>query len=87
LIEALTYRFVGHSRGDPPHGLYRSKDEYEQWRERDPLTVLARTAELSDDECTSIRAESRQIMEQAIETSRGLPDPVADRAMREIWGG
>jgi TPP-dependent pyruvate/acetoin dehydrogenase alpha subunit len=38
-IEALTYRFVGHSRSDP--GAYRPDGELDRWRERDPITVLA----------------------------------------------
>ena len=36
-IEALTYRFVGHSRSDP--GKYRPEGELDTWRERDPLVV------------------------------------------------
>ena len=38
-VEAITYRFVGHSRSDP--GKYRPTGELEQWRERDPLVVAA----------------------------------------------
>jgi TPP-dependent pyruvate/acetoin dehydrogenase alpha subunit len=37
-IEALTYRFVGHSRSDP--GAYRPDGELERWRARDPIVVL-----------------------------------------------
>jgi TPP-dependent pyruvate/acetoin dehydrogenase alpha subunit len=37
-IEALTYRFVGHSRSDP--GAYRPEGELDRWRERDPIAVL-----------------------------------------------
>jgi TPP-dependent pyruvate/acetoin dehydrogenase alpha subunit len=37
-LEALTYRFVGHSRSDP--GAYRPEGELERWRARDPITVL-----------------------------------------------
>ena len=37
VVEALTYRFVGHSRSDP--GRYRPEGELDSWRERDPLTV------------------------------------------------
>ena len=37
-VEAITYRFVGHSRSDP--GKYRKKGELDRWRERDPLVVL-----------------------------------------------
>lgn len=38
LVEALTYRFVGHSMGDPER--YRTKAEIEEWRERDPIGRL-----------------------------------------------
>ena len=37
-IEALTYRFVGHSRSDP--GAYRPEGELDEWRKRDPIVVL-----------------------------------------------
>jgi acetoin:2,6-dichlorophenolindophenol oxidoreductase subunit alpha len=37
-IEALTYRFVGHSRSDP--GAYRPEGELEEWTARDPIVVL-----------------------------------------------
>jgi TPP-dependent pyruvate/acetoin dehydrogenase alpha subunit len=44
-VEAITYRFVGHSRSDP--GKYRPEGELDRWRERDPLAVAA--AALTDD--------------------------------------
>jgi pyruvate dehydrogenase E1 component alpha subunit len=37
LIEILCYRFRGHSMSDP--GLYRSKDEIEEFKKRDCLTI------------------------------------------------
>jgi TPP-dependent pyruvate/acetoin dehydrogenase alpha subunit len=37
-VEALTYRFVGHSRSDP--GAYRPEGELDEWRARDPIVVL-----------------------------------------------
>jgi TPP-dependent pyruvate/acetoin dehydrogenase alpha subunit len=37
-VEAITYRFVGHSRSDP--GAYRPEGELDRWRARDPIVVL-----------------------------------------------
>jgi len=39
-IEAVTYRFMGHSMADPAHGHYRTKEEVEEERKRDPLRLL-----------------------------------------------
>jgi acetoin:2,6-dichlorophenolindophenol oxidoreductase subunit alpha len=37
-IEALTYRYVGHSRSDP--GAYRPEGELDEWKARDPIALL-----------------------------------------------
>ena len=41
-LEAVTYRFMGHSMADPAHGHYRTKEEVEEERQRDPLLLLRR---------------------------------------------
>ena len=40
LLEMKTYRFTGHSRGDPAK--YRPAGELERWKERDPIDVYER---------------------------------------------
>lgn len=86
-IEALTYRFVGHSRSDP--GRYRKPGELDAWRERDPL-VRARAAieERFDDADidevdASVEAEIEQLIERAVAAPYPSPDPDA----REFKGG
>ena len=79
-VEALTYRFVGHSRSDP--GKYRPEGELERWRERDPLLLLrsrleeqgveaARLDELEHD----VTAELQRIEEQGL--AAPFPEPGA----------
>ena len=58
-VEALTYRFVGHSRSDP--GAYRPEGELDEWTARDPI-VLLRT-QLETEGVESARLEE---LEQAV---------------------
>ena len=37
LVEAITYRFRGHSMADPEE--YRTKEQVEEWRKRDPIKI------------------------------------------------
>ena len=40
LVEAVTYRFRGHSMADPEE--YRTKEEVEEWRKRDPIATFSK---------------------------------------------
>src|SRR5215204_4877309 len=40
LVEAITYRFRGHSMADPEE--YRTKEQVEEWRQRDPISSFSR---------------------------------------------
>jgi acetoin:2,6-dichlorophenolindophenol oxidoreductase subunit alpha len=51
-VEALTYRFVGHSRSDP--GAYRPEGELEEWTARDPIVVLRAQLEVEGVEATRL---------------------------------
>src|SRR4051812_31040234 len=44
LLETMTYRYRGHSVADAGK-VYRSKDEVDSWREKDPIVLFARTLE------------------------------------------
>src|SRR5262249_48343452 len=41
LIEARTYRFRGHSMRDPAGAVYRTKEEVEREKQRDPIAMFA----------------------------------------------
>ncbi len=61
LVEAITYRFRGHSMADPEE--YRTKEEVTLWRERDPLPVFGA---LLESEGVVDAAARAQIEEQAL---------------------
>jgi TPP-dependent pyruvate/acetoin dehydrogenase alpha subunit len=69
LIECKTYRFAGHSRSDAKK--YRPDGEEEQWKERDPITVLGKSL-LANNEATQsdldeMAAKALAVIEDAIE--------------------
>ncbi len=80
LVEALTYRFVGHSRSDP--GAYRPPGELDRWKERDPLPVAAGrlrdelgvTGQELDAAGREVEAQLEEIEEAAL--AAPFPEPV-----------
>jgi TPP-dependent pyruvate/acetoin dehydrogenase alpha subunit len=61
-VEALTYRFVGHSRSDP--GAYRPDGELDRWRERDPIVVLRTQLEVEGVDATELDGIEREMTGQ-----------------------
>ena len=81
LIEAVTYRYRGHSMADA--GRYRTDDEVRRWRERDPIGWFQRRLVEAGqlDEPTAAEIEQRAIdaAQRAVEFAESSPDPdVAD---------
>ncbi len=76
-IEALTYRFVGHSRSDP--GKYRKPGELDAWKLRDPLIIarkrLVEEFGFSPQEVDAAEAGVKKRMEEVREQSLKAPSP------------
>jgi len=76
-IEALTYRYLGHSKSD--RRVYRTREEERSWREKDPINNLSvalldeKTAD--DDEIKRIREEVELELKEAFDYALSLPDP------------
>ncbi len=74
-VEAVTYRYRGHSIADP--GTYRTKDEIEEWRKRDPIVrfgnVLVSEATLTKEDLERIESEINQIVHEAVEFAEASP--------------
>ena len=85
LLECKTYRFLGHSRGDPPYGPYRTKEEWESWKDRDPrLTLLAQSG-LSENDVASIDQEVEAMIEGAVRYAEESPLPEPSTALEDIY--
>jgi acetoin:2,6-dichlorophenolindophenol oxidoreductase subunit alpha len=77
-IEAITYRFVGHSRSDP--GAYRPDGELDDWRERDPIVVLRAQLEVEGATPAGLDDLERDVaaqLEQMRERGLAAPFPTA----------
>jgi acetoin:2,6-dichlorophenolindophenol oxidoreductase subunit alpha len=73
-IEAITYRFVGHSRSDP--GAYRPAGELDEWRLRDPIVVLRAQLQEEGADASLLDEVEREVAAQLGEMrERGLAAP------------
>jgi len=81
LLELRTYRFRAHSMADPE--LYRTKDEVEQWKARDPIaTFIVRLREwglLIDADLAAIEADVAHEISEAVGIAEAGPwEPIED---------
>lgn len=87
LVECLTYRWFGHHEGDPGTS-YRSKEEVEAWKKRDPIqklrqdTLAARWCELG--ELERIDREIQELMEEAVQFALASPQPREQTALDDV---
>src|SRR3954469_16179677 len=80
LIEILCYRFRGHSMSDP--GLYRTKEEIEEFKKRDCLSIARQYLEqwsVDDKEFTKIEDSVKAEVEDAVKFADESPVLPADR--------
>jgi pyruvate dehydrogenase E1 component alpha subunit len=87
LIEAVTYRFRGHSMSDP--GEYRSKREERIWQERDPIKRFRRKLlgerKLTDEKLDGIEREMAAVVEDAVKFADESPEPTLDTLERDVY--
>ncbi len=84
-IEAITYRFVGHSRSDP--GKYRPAGELDLWRKRDPLVVLRGQLEAAGVDPARLDELEASVASQLTELeARGLAAPFPEPSVFAEFG-
>jgi len=89
LLEIRTYRFVGHSMSDAAHGTYRTKDEVEEYRRRDPIKVLAERMRgdgtLDDAGWSALEAEVKAEVDDAYTFADESPDPELTELYTDVY--
>jgi acetoin:2,6-dichlorophenolindophenol oxidoreductase subunit alpha len=85
LIEALTYRQVGHSRSDPAK--YRPEGELDEWLARDPIVLLERRLiedGVSKAELETLRETIQTEIIEALDRAKSWPDPELDARFENV---
>ncbi len=82
-----TYRYRGHSRSDPAK--YRVPGELEQWKERDPITllgaVLAKDGTLSEDAQRELWTELQTEIDAAAARAAEAPYPTLEETRDYVY--
>jgi pyruvate dehydrogenase E1 component alpha subunit len=89
LLEVRTYRFMGHSMSDPIHGHYRTKEEVEDQRKRDPIAVWSQRlmAEGLTDEA-AVKALDKEVVDEvndAYQFAEEAPDPEPEELYKDVY--
>lgn len=87
LVEAITYRWFGHSTSDP--GKYRTKEEVEEWKKKDPILKLRNyiiTEGLAkEEELDAIREASLEAVEESVKFGMAGAQPSPESAFEDIF--
>ena len=86
-LELITYRYEGHSMGDPLR--YRTKDEVQKWREDDPIGILERyifdKKAAKKEALEKIDAEVEKVVEEAVQFAEESPFPAPETLFDNIY--
>jgi pyruvate dehydrogenase E1 component alpha subunit len=86
-LEAITYRFRGHSMGDPER--YRQKDEVKKWQEEDPIGIyrqyLLKEKIASSEELDDLESKVEAETQDAIEFAESSPEPAPEELFTDIY--
>lgn len=87
LVEAVTYRFRGHSRSD--RNRYRTKEEIQEWIERDPISRLSELLEshgiATRQEIGQLESDVDREIKDAIDFADKSPAPSAEELTQNVY--
>jgi pyruvate dehydrogenase E1 component alpha subunit len=87
LLEIKTYRYKGHSISDPQK--YRTKEEVEEYKGRDPITALLQTIKKNnfaiDEEINAINQRADEAVAESVRFAEESPWPSDDEVLKDIY--
>ena len=89
LIEARTYRFRGHSMRDPAGAVYRTKEEVEREKLRDPIVMFGercvRDGALTEAELKLIEKAVYDQVDEAVAFAEASPAPAPEELFTDVY--
>jgi pyruvate dehydrogenase E1 component alpha subunit len=89
LIEVRTYRFRGHSMRDPAGAVYRTREEVEREKLRDPIALFIdrclRDGVLTESDTRMIEKQASEIVEEAVAFAEASPEPPAEWLLTDVY--
>jgi pyruvate dehydrogenase E1 component alpha subunit len=89
-VEALTYRTAPHGAADF-FEKYRTKEEIEEWRQRDPIGLLEKklleTDALDEDKVEEIRNEAKERVNEAVKFADESDEPPIEELYTDVYAG
>jgi hypothetical protein len=87
LVEAVTYRFRGHSMADPEE--YRTREQVAEWRRRDPIALFSARLEeagvLDADGVAKLDAEAVARVDEAVAFADASPFPAPESLYDDVY--
>lgn len=87
LLEINTYRFRGHSMGDPER--YRAQEEVRRWQENDPIGIfrarLLKEFAVTEAELDALEEKAQLAVEKSIEFAEASPEPGMEELFENVY--
>ncbi|MGH3147885.1 MAG: pyruvate dehydrogenase (acetyl-transferring) E1 component subunit alpha [Rubrobacter sp.] len=89
-VEALTYRTAPHGAADF-FEKYRTKEEVNEWRERDPIGMLEHKLlendALDEDKLEEIKGEAKELIQEAVKFADESEEPAIEELYTDVYAG
>jgi pyruvate dehydrogenase E1 component alpha subunit len=86
LLEIMTYRFRGHSMGDPER--YRTQAEVKKWQDNDPIGIFRGELlkkKFSNAELDEVEKQAEANTQKAVEFAEASPEPGMDELFKDVF--
>jgi pyruvate dehydrogenase E1 component alpha subunit len=89
LVEVRTYRFRGHSMRDPAGAVYRTREEVEREKQRDPIAIFSdrclREGVLTEADLRVIEKSINDLVDEAVAFADASPEPPAEWLLTDVY--